>query len=99
MTFLEENPVLYYKIIWMLTRMRSGVVRGHRSVLLMGIDGECEREEQQSMEAYTSFARVYDTFMDNILLTKNGVNISPVLCENMVSGMDWYWIWGAVPGT
>lgn len=40
------------------------------------------------MEAYTSFARVYDTFMDNIPYE-----------ENMVSGMDWYWIWGAVPGT
>ena len=46
--------------------MRSGVYRGHRSVPIIGHWWRIEREEQQNMEAYTSFARVYDTFMDNI---------------------------------
>ena len=47
------------------------------------------------MEAYTSFARVYDTFMDNIPYEEWCEYLTG---ENMVSEMDWYWIWGVVPG-
>ena len=50
------------------------------------------------MEAYTSFARVYDTFMDNIPYEEWCEYLTGLMRE-YGSGMDWYWIWGAVPGT
>ena len=50
------------------------------------------------MEAYTSFARVYDTFMDNIPYEEWCEYLTGLMRENTVLWMDWYWIWGVVPG-
>ena len=48
------------------------------------------------MDAYTSFARVYDAFMDNIPYEEWGRYIRSLL-EEYVSGKGWCWIWAAAP--
>ena len=58
--------------------MRSGVVRGHRSVLLMGIDGESKERNNRVWKRIQAL-HVYMIPSWIIFLTKNGVNISPVL--------------------
>ena len=51
------------------------------------------------MEAYTSFARVYDTFMDNIPYEEWCEYLTGLMREIWRQGWTGTGIWGAVPGT
>ena len=64
MTFLEENPVLYYKIIWMSGCAAEWSV-DIGQCCLWALMANRKRGTTEYGSVY-KLARVYDTFMDNI---------------------------------
>lgn len=47
-------------------------------------DLTCRKQEEEALEAYTGFAAVYDTFMDNVPYREWGEYIHSMLCEKGV---------------
>lgn len=47
-------------------------------------DLTCRKQEEEALEAYTGFAAVYDTFMDNVPYREWGGYIHSMLCEKGV---------------
>ena len=89
--------MLYYKNN-LDVRMRSGVVRGHRQCCFMGIDGESKERNNRVWKRIQAL-HVYMIPSWIIFLTKNGCEYLTGLMREYGVRDDWYWIWGAVPGT
>ena len=51
------------------------------------------------MEAYTGFAAVYDTFMDNVPYGEWCEYLTGLLKETRCGRADWSWTWAAAPGS
>ena len=74
--------------------MTSCSLEDRKIKLRIGHDRTVTGREAEQVEAYTSFAAVYDTFMDNVPYEEWGEYIHGMLCKYGVED-GLYWIWDA----